>query len=144
MRNYIKFILLTIGLLIGNFYCSSSIVTKTIKLKTECNYFMEIQDIDSIMICWDIPLWVSDTIKSYDLYYREFSDSIWKLLKSNIQPSGNPGVIIHHKDINSTDSLFYFGIECKSIKGITSYIHSSTDSTAIPQGGWLLIWRSKT
>ena len=144
MLKHIKCTLLTIGLLISHFYCSSTNDTKMIKLKTESNYFMETQYADSIKVCWDIPLWVSDTIKSYDLYYRAFNDSIWKLLKGNIQPSGNPSVIIHHKDINSTDSIFYFGIECKSVKGVTSYIHSSIDSTAIPQRGWLLFWRSKT
>jgi hypothetical protein len=110
-------------------------------VKNDTKLYREISDADTVVIAWDPSPWNPDSVKYYELFYRPFNDSKLTLVKGNIPPSKNPEVVIRRTDISSTDSLLYFSIRYVTNGGLTSDYHLSSDSTAIPAGGWFLIWK---
>ena len=103
----------------------------------------EKRDSDSIIVFWNVPPMDSGMVQNYTLFYHTSQDTAWSNLKGNIPPSPNPEVVIYRNEIPSTDSIFFFSIQYVSVEGMSSDLHHSTDSTATPPGGWLLLWTPK-
>lgn len=96
---------------------------------------------DSVTICWDPPSVESnETIDYYDLFYFTEPGSKPKLLKS-VVASDSSSVIIYRRELPLTDSIFYFCVQSITKSGLKSDIHFSSDPEAVPDGGWILLWK---
>ena len=107
-------------------------------------YTMEVRNFDSVILYWNAPPYDPDSVKYYELFLRTLADTNWTRIKTNIPPAKNPEAIIYRDSIASKDSLFYFSVGYVTVNNITSEIHYSSDSTAVPHGGWFLLWKHKT
>lgn len=129
----------------GSLLLYLSCSTATEKLKTELfinnnSLFMEIEQSDSLMICWDPPKIAADSVDSYELGYRASNDSSWKIIKTLIPTGDTPHVIVHRNEIISNDSIFYFAVRSVAKGGFKSDFHASSDLTAGPTG-WYVFWK---
>jgi len=130
----------TIGLLFICL-CGSAKEIRTIQVITDdTKLYREIRDADSVVISWDAPS-VIDSVHHFELLYRSRSDTGWSVLRSNITNLVKPEAVIYRNQINSSDSIFYFGVRSVSNSGFKSILHSSEDFDAAPSGGWILIWK---
>jgi len=104
---------------------------------------MEVQNTDSVTIYWNPPHWDLDSIQYYKLFYHPSKDTNWILIKDSIPASLNPYTVVHRNNIVAMDSIFYFGAKYVTVDGIESGLLSTTDSAAVPSGGWFLLWIKK-
>ena len=74
-------------------------------------YHMEVRTADSIVLLWNPPPLIFDTVLFYQLYYKELeSDSEWELCKDSISASESPTTTVYRNNIRSTATEFYFSI----------------------------------
>lgn len=130
-----SFILISIML-----FCSNS-SDKNAEDNTDINkrYYNLIEK-DSITIYWDAVSNFFDTVQYYEVFYKTESEEEWHPVKMNAPVSDSPNVIVYRNDLESNDSIFFFGVRSVTIEGVRSDIHSCTDSTAYPSN-WGLFGR---
>lgn len=122
------------------FYCNPSIeIYKTKILKNNTTYYTEIRSADSVVIYWSNGGAPIDTTY-YELFYKTVSILNYALLKDSIPFTQNPVVTIYRSELPSADSIFYFAIRSINKYGVSPF-HFSTDTTAIPETGWFLLWK---
>jgi hypothetical protein len=102
---------------------------------------MEVRSGKSNVIYWSAPEPSTDSVKYYELYYHGEQTSGWTLLKGNIPPATNPEVTVQRDSLPAADSVFFFSVKYYTKSGASSSLHSSTDSTASPAGGWFMFWK---
>jgi hypothetical protein len=122
-------------------YCASGIESFQVSnINTENTPVMEYNERDSIVLCWDTPPEEADSISSYEVFYHTKDDQQYTLLKS-FSTSANPKLVIRRIDLPIKDTIFYFHIRSVLKSGFISDFHNSSDTNALPQGGWYLLWR---
>ena len=102
---------------------------------------IEIRMADSIFLYWDAPLDFPDSVDHYELFYRTDRDSGWTILKRNIQASKELNAVVRRNEVAALDSFFYFGVRSVAKNGVKSDFHFSSDTDAVPTGGWKLLWK---
>lgn len=100
-------------------------------------------DTTSTTISWNPPSEDLKTVAYYKLYYRPVINPQWTLIDSTIPATLTPKKVVARSLLSANDSLFYFGVQYIAPDGRISEIHSTADSSAIPAGGWYLLWRMK-
>lgn len=124
-------------------FCTQAIQKRTLEtIQPGATLYMEIKESDSLTICWDSPATDADLVNYYELSYRTERNNTFVLLK-NIPASVSPSVIVHRNEVDSTDSVFYFRVRSVTKSGLNSDFHFSSDSDAVPEGGWFLLWKLK-
>ena len=104
-------------------------------------YQMKEQTGDTAVIFWDAATVAgSDSVECYELYYRTAEDLSWQPLIKNIAPSPKPEVTIFRDSLPANSTFFFFGVKYYTKSGSVSAIHTSTDSTTNPPGGWYMKW----
>jgi hypothetical protein len=123
-------------------FCASS--TEQIKINiagNESTPFMEIAESDFINLFWDAPLKTTDTIDYYELFYRTERENGWTRLDTTIFPGPNLQIRIYRSKITSNDSAFFFAVRGVTKSGTKTDFLFSSDSSAVPVGGWFLFWK---
>jgi len=101
----------------------------------------EIRSDKNIILQWERPAYDSDTVKYYQLLFKENEpDSSWKMLKDSIPPAITPSVTVNRIELKTTSKAFLFRVQYITNSGLISEPHYSSDSTASPIGGWFLLW----
>lgn len=100
----------------------------------------ENENSDSIILSWNLPAQKPDSVASYEVWYHTEKNFNPVFLK-NVTASSKPYVVIHRNEVASTDSVFYFLVRSVLKSGDKSEYHISSDSSAIPSGGWLVRWK---
>ena len=79
-------------------------------------------------------------LSMYRIYWRQHLNGGWNFL-AEIPATPHPAFLIKHSDLGDGD--FDFAVGLVNSGGSVSILHSSLDSTAVPLGGWYLVWASK-
>jgi len=137
-----KTLLIILGISVFFSMCDHSQEYRIVKTANIVDtYHMEVRTADSIVLLWNPPPLIFDTVLFYQLYYKELeSDSEWELCKDSISASESPTTTVYRNNIRSTATEFYFSISYITKKGRKSEVHYSTDKTASPRTGWFLKW----
>jgi hypothetical protein len=123
--------------------CTQAIEKRTLEtIQPVATLHMEIEQNDSVTLCWDPPAMYADSVDSFELFYRPQHDSGLTSLKS-IPASPNPSVTLHRNEVDPTDSVFYFSVRSVAKSGLKSDFNASADSDAVPAGGWFMLWKPK-
>jgi hypothetical protein len=95
----------------------------------------------AITIAWDPPSVRYPSgplaLSVYRVYYRNHGDMEWLFYKE-VPATENPQIKLPHADFN--DGSFDFAVSAVNEMSIESPLHSSTDASAAPYGGWHLVW----
>lgn len=121
------------------FSCSKTENTRSVSKIDFDSTFLIIYEADPLKIGWKDTAKFEDSVSHYELYMRSQSMTSWQLLKNNITDSQ---VVLHRKEIVSTDSVFMFGIRSVTKNGKRSVIHVSIDRNASPSE-WAVLWKAK-
>jgi hypothetical protein len=76
-------------------------------------------------------------LSSYRIYWRQHGSGVWNLL-AEIPVTPNPALSISHSELGNGD--FDFAVSAVNMTGHESRLHSSLDASAIPFGGWYIVW----
>jgi hypothetical protein len=101
---------------------------------------------DSITLSWSSVTNLVDTICAYQLIYCHKTDynKKWRFFRDRryniigVSPD-TVKIRVARIDIDTTDPTFYFGVRCKTMDGVKSDIHATSDSTALSKG--CLLWK---
>jgi hypothetical protein len=95
----------------------------------------------TITLQWDPPAGVFPygplAVSLYYVYFRPHGTLVWKFVCS-VPPTENPSIQL--KQSNFGNGSYDFGVSSHTFSGVESTLHSSTDATARPFGGWYIIW----
>lgn len=83
--------------------------------------------------------WHSDegsSENSYNVYYKSHGNAYWSLLDRTLNSS--PVFTIEYSQLG--EGSWDFGVSMVDIHGVESEIHSSLDTTAVPETGWYVTW----
>jgi hypothetical protein len=123
--------------------CTQAIEKRTLEtIQPGTTLHMEIEQSDSVTLCWDPPVIYADSVDSFELFYHPQHGSGLTSLKS-IPASPNPSVTLHRNEVDLTDSVFYFSVRSVAKSGLKSDFNASADSDAVPTGGWFMLWKPK-
>lgn len=100
--------------------------------------YLHVNDKDSLHVFWGRVHNYFDTIQFYNLYYCTLTDTNWKLFKT-VSQMDSPNAVIYRNELKEDDSIYFFGVTCKSMEDVESDLHSCKDSTANPPN-WAIIW----
>jgi len=93
---------------------------------------------DNIILGWEeVTTDVSGNVEHidyYTIYYRVHGASDWIAYSEVVATNGT----VFHVDLGN--GTWDFGVSATDFSGNESEIHSSLDMTAIPTGGWYLLW----
>ena len=96
---------------------------------------------DTFTLVWDPPDFDARTIinpiEFYRIYYRELGYVGWNMIA---QISGDEKIeyTVHFSDFGN--GMYEFAVDYVQYNGQTSQLHSSCDHTAMPIGGWYILW----
>ncbi len=121
--------------------CSGPINERNDRITKYDGRHMEVREEDSIELYWDNVSADSGRIVRYELLYHTEKDSTWRRIGEKSSDSTESGIVVHRKDIDVKDSIFFFGVRYETRDTLMSEICSSMDSAAIPAGGWFLLWK---
>jgi len=117
--------------------CGTAVEMKNIKLyQNTFDYYIEVGVKDSVVFRWAVP--GANDIKKHQLVYKGYNEIDWIVLRDSIPPT-NFTEIVDVNEFKQDDSVFIVGVRYVNLSGIVSEIHSSIDSTAIPNAGWILV-----
>ena len=120
--------------------CATAVEKRSIQLlDTGKSIYREVEESDSMTIQWVAP-YFEPGYKRFELLFHSQMDTTWIPIDTAIVPSDSPQVVVHRNSIQSNDSVFYFGIRSVDKNNAKSDIHSTSDSSASPPGGWILFW----
>lgn len=96
----------------------------------------------SITLEWDPPWSILASnfagLAEYRVYYRPHFSVVWSLL-GRVPAGSPPELVVPHDRIG--DGAWDFAVTTMSTTGIESGVHTSTDDSAQPTGGWYIIWQ---
>lgn len=93
---------------------------------------------EAVQLQWDEPAGSQVTPTSYRVYYRRSGHEHWVLLGEARSDSGAT-YTLRYDDLGG--GTFCFAVSAVYGGYYESPLHASTDEVAIPEGGWMLIWR---
>ena len=110
-----------------------------------CQYTNEPRQIliesDTLTLVWDPPDFDARTfvnpMEFYRIYYRELGYVSWYMI-ALIPGDEKTEYILHHSDFGN--GMYEFAVDCVLSNGQASQLHSSSDHTARPIGGWYILW----
>ena len=76
-------------------------------------------------------------VATYRVYWRPHVSGVWNLLVE-IPATPHPALTIKHSDLG--DGEYDFAVRAVDTNGGVSGFHSSLDASAIPFGGWYILW----
>lgn len=120
--------------------CGQPIEKHSYSLHDHKTPFMEVPDSDTVMLAWDPPLSHSDSVGSYELWYRTDHSAAFSF-HMHIPATDSPFVVLHRDSFPETDSVFFFRVRSVMKSGQKSNYHFTTDTNASPGGGWFLLWK---
>ena len=96
---------------------------------------------DAFTLVWDQPDFdariIINPIKFYRIYYRELGNTGWDMV-ALIPGTDETEYEVHYSDFGS--GMYEFAVDYVQSDGTVSQLHSSRDHTAIPIGGWYILW----
>lgn len=96
---------------------------------------------ETITLAWDPPAFQLPlpllSYYVYQVYWRPHQKGGWILL-AEIPATPHPSLLVRHSDLGDGD--FDFAVRLVESGGQVSILHTSLDSSAIPLGGWYLVW----
>ena len=94
-----------------------------------------------IQLEWDPPHGDEENallpVVLYKIYYRVHGMEDWVVLDL-IPAEQNPKYIVYHSDLGN--GSYDFAVSAVQINDIESQLHSSLDISAVPIGGWYIMW----
>jgi hypothetical protein len=93
---------------------------------------------DAVQLQWDEPAGAQVAPTAYRVYYRRSGDEHWVLMGETRSDSG-AAYTLRYDDLGG--GTFCFAVSAVYGGYYESPLHASTDEVAIPEGGWVLIWR---
>jgi len=76
-------------------------------------------------------------LSTYRIYWRQHVSGDWNLL-AEIPATPNPALSISHSELGN--GKFDFAVSAVNAAGKASSLHTSLDASAIPFGGWYIVW----
>jgi hypothetical protein len=125
--------------------CLLSILFVTI----QCQYGNDSRNIvyssDVLVLTWNEPRQDNAALIGpllyYQVYYRDYYrdtvDVDWTLIDF-VYPASEPEYALHHTDFGN--GVYEFAVNAVYQKGFISPLHKSSDATADPFGGWIVMW----
>jgi len=96
---------------------------------------------EKFTLAWDPPNFdtrtIIYTIEFYRVYYRELGQVSWNML-ALIPGDEDIEYQLHYSDFGS--GMYEFAVDYVQSNGQASSLHASHDHTAIPIGGWYVLW----
>jgi hypothetical protein len=121
--------------------CTQAVEKRTLQtINPDPTLYLEIEERDSVTLAWDAPLANADSVTSYELSYHT-EKNLTSLPLKTITASPKPLAVIQRDELPATDSVFYFHVRSVLKSGLKSDYHNSSDTDAIPGGGWFLLWK---
>jgi len=119
--------------------CGTAVEMQSVKShQNTFKYFVSVTT-DSIDISWDLPP-LTD-VKKYQLLYRPYDKTTWKILKDSVPATTTPHVVVYEREFEQVDLMFVVGVRYVTTANVVSDIHWNTDPTALPNGGWVLVFK---
>jgi hypothetical protein len=122
--------------------CISFLCFGTCRLPSSDGFPISVQSA-AITLEWDAPALQFPSpplsISAYRIFWRPHLTVGWNFF-AEISATAHPTLAIKHSDLG--DGKFDFAICAVMANGRTSELHSSLDASAIPYGGWYLVWFS--
>ena len=92
---------------------------------------------NQLTLSWNPPATGSSSIVSYVISYRVHGTPGWTTL-ATVAAAAQPSYVVTHSAIGN--GSFDFAVVALTSSGAKSTMHTSLDSTAVPNTGWFLIW----
>lgn len=120
--------------------CLSSLVISSCRLPMSGSFPIRVTA-ESIDLAWDAPPQQAaipgTEVAIYYVYFRKHGAGGWRLF-TQVPAARNPSVTLSRLDFG--EGAYDFAVSAANLQGGESRLHSSTDASADPSGGWYLIW----
>ena len=110
----------------------------------EAGVFRFTSTASAVRLQWDEPAGSSVSPTAYRVYYRGYGEEAWTLLgeaevSDPAEDDSGRAYTVQYTDLGA--GTYSFAVSAVYGGYYESPLHASSDYVAVPEGGWVLIWR---